>query len=79
MCMCVRPVVRRNAWLALRLSRPQVIQLNAFSVVIAACVLHTTMLQQEGVSRLLDQWKTKENCKGHFVFSGAFEMNNKQK
>lgn len=47
MCMCVRPVVRRNAWLALRLSRPQVIQLNAFSVVITACVSHTAVLQQD--------------------------------
>lgn len=44
---CVRPVVRRNPWLAMRLSRPQVIQLNAASVVMATCVLHTAALQQD--------------------------------
>lgn len=43
----VGPVVRRNPWLALRLSRPQVIQTNAVSVVMATYVLHTTSLQQE--------------------------------
>lgn len=45
--MCVRPVVRRNPWLALRLSRPEVIQLNAVSVVMATCVLHTAALRQD--------------------------------
>lgn len=43
----VRPVVRRNPWLALSLSRPQVIQSNAVSVVMATYVLHATALQQE--------------------------------
>ena len=46
-CVCVRPVVRRNPWLALRLSRPEVIQLNAVSVVMATCVLHTAALRQD--------------------------------
>lgn len=45
--MCARPVVRRNPWLALRLSRPEVIQLNAVSVVMATCVLHTAALRQD--------------------------------
>lgn len=42
-----RPMMMRKPWLALRLSRPQVIQLNAVSVVMATCVLHTAVLQQD--------------------------------
>lgn len=39
--------MRRNPWLAQRLSRPQVIQPNAVSVVMATCVLQPAALQQD--------------------------------
>lgn len=58
-CLCTRPAVRRSPWLAQRLSRPQVIQPNAVSVVMATCVLQPTVLQQDkrGVSRQANHWK----------------------
>lgn len=44
--------MRRNPWLAPRLSRPQVIQLNAVAVAMATCVLHTAALRRDKRRRL---------------------------
>lgn len=50
-CVCVC-VVRRNPWLALTLSRPQVIQLNTVRVVMATYALHTAVFEQDEGDRL---------------------------
>lgn len=70
--VCVRPVATRNPWLSMRLSRPQVIQLNVVSVVMV-CVAHRCVTaRQEGVSRLVNNWKTKEDRMLH-TMSSAFK------